>query len=99
MLAFPGASSKQMLHYLDINLENCNTDTVIIHVGVNDLMHDNSQSNIESLIRNIKAPITPIDAQTKFRNTARVLFPLLFFLSVSFISFSACQLLSAHGAW
>ena len=37
-----------MLHYIDIHLED-----KILHVGVNDLLNDNSQSNVDNLISNI----------------------------------------------
>ena len=36
LYGFPGASSKQLSHYMDVNLDNT-TDTVIIHVGINDI--------------------------------------------------------------
>ena len=53
MLNFPGSSSKQMLHYIDIHLEEKSIDTVLLHVGVNDLLNGNSQSNIDNLMSNI----------------------------------------------
>ena len=53
MLNFPGSSSKQMLHYIDIHLEDKPVDTVLLHVGVNDLLNDNSQSNVDNLMSNI----------------------------------------------
>ena len=37
-----------MLHYIDIHLED-----KILHVGVNDLLNDNSQSNVDNLMSNI----------------------------------------------
>ena len=51
MLNFPGDLSKQMSHYIDIHLEDKSIDTVILHVGVNDLLNGNSQSNVDNLIR------------------------------------------------
>ena len=44
MFNFPGASSHQMLHYLDVHLEDIQINTVVIHVGINDILRDNSQS-------------------------------------------------------
>ena len=44
MVSFPGATSKEILHYLDVNLANSCADAVILHVGVNDLLEDNIQS-------------------------------------------------------
>ena len=53
MLNFPGSSSKQMLHYIDIHLEDKSIGTVILHAGVNDLLNDNTQSNLDNLMSNI----------------------------------------------
>ena len=39
MLNFPGASSRQLQHYMDIHLEGIQVDTVVIHIGVNDLLN------------------------------------------------------------
>ena len=49
MVSFPGATSKEILHYLDVHLTNSSPDAVILHVGVNDLLEDNSKSKIENL--------------------------------------------------
>ena len=35
MVSFPGATSKEILHYLDAHLVNSSADTIILHVGVN----------------------------------------------------------------
>ena len=51
--SFPGANSKQLLHYLDVNLDN-KTDTVILHIGVNDLLQDISLDNFNKLIKNLE---------------------------------------------
>ena len=53
MLNFSGSSSKQMLHYIDIHLKDKSVDTAILHVAVNDLLNDNSQSNVYNLMSNI----------------------------------------------
>ena len=50
MLDFAGSSSKQMLHYIDTHLEDKSIDTVFLHVGVKDLLNDNSQSNVDNLM-------------------------------------------------
>ena len=42
MFSFPGASSHQMLHYLDVHLEDRQINTVVIHVGINDILRDSS---------------------------------------------------------
>ena len=38
MLNSLGSSSKQMLHYIDIHLEDKSIGTALLHVGVNDLL-------------------------------------------------------------
>ena len=53
MLNFPGASSRQLLHYMDIHLEGIQVDTVVIHIGVNDLLNYSNQSRIDMLMKNI----------------------------------------------
>ena len=45
---------RHLLHYLDIHLEDHDAETVIIHVGVNNIINDNSQSNIEKYISNVE---------------------------------------------
>ena len=53
MLNFPGAPSRQLLHYMDIHLEGIQVDTVVIHIGKNDLLNYSNQSRIDSLMNNI----------------------------------------------
>ena len=57
MVSFPGATSKEILHYLDVHLTNSSADAVILHVGVNDLFQDNSQSKIKILGKNLKSMV------------------------------------------
>ena len=51
---FPGATSNQLLHYLDVNLQDNNTESVILHVGVNDVLQDCTETNINSFINNFQ---------------------------------------------
>ena len=51
---FPGATSNQMLHYLDINLQDNNTESVILHVGVNDVLQDSKKTNMNSFFNNVQ---------------------------------------------
>ena len=60
MHCFPGATSAQLLHYLDVNLDHT-TDTVILHIGINDLLQDMANNNnnltdnsIKNLMKNIE---------------------------------------------
>ena len=54
ILNFSGASSNEILHYIDVQLKEKLIDTVIVHVRVNDLFNGNSQLKINQLIENIK---------------------------------------------
>ena len=54
MFNFPGASPHQLLHYLDVHLKDKSIDTVIIHIGINDLLTNGSRSGMDNLIYNIK---------------------------------------------
>ena len=48
---FSGATSKELLHYIDATLEESNFEVAVIHVGVKDLM--NSNNSVEKLLKNI----------------------------------------------
>ena len=52
--SFLGATSYQLLHYLYVNLDKY-TDTVVIHIGINDILK--SASNVNGLLSNIKYTI------------------------------------------
>ena len=54
ILNFPGASSNEILHYIDVHLKEKLIDTIIVHVGVNDRLNENSQLKTNQLIGNIK---------------------------------------------
>ena len=54
--SFPGATSKQLLHYLDVNLEST-TNTVILHIGISDLLQDISIDNFNNFMKNIELMI------------------------------------------
>ena len=49
MFSFPGASSHQLLHYLDVHLRDQSTDIVIIHVGINNLLTNSNRSSMDNL--------------------------------------------------
>ena len=53
LISFPGASSKSLLHYLDVHLEDKNINTVILHIGVNDLLNDDSPECVNMLMENL----------------------------------------------
>ena len=50
---FPGALSKDLLHYIDPTLDEQNFKAVIIHIGINDILYDSSQQ-INLLLQNIE---------------------------------------------
>ena len=56
-LFFPGATSQQLLQYLDVNLQLYGPQTVIIHVGINDLLNDPGHSNVENILKNFRAMV------------------------------------------
>ena len=51
---FPGATSGELLHYMDPTLAEGNYDTAIVHVGINDIINDDSSSKIENLVLNLE---------------------------------------------
>ena len=57
MVSLPGVTSKEILHYLDVHLTNFAANAAILHVGVNDLLEDNSQSKIENLGKNLRSMV------------------------------------------
>ena len=54
MFNFPGVSYHQMLRYLDVHFEDRQINIVVIHVGINKILRDSSQSSIDGLLQNIK---------------------------------------------
>ena len=51
--SFLGATSRQLLHYLNVNLDNT-TDTAILHIGINDLLKDISIDNFINFMKNVE---------------------------------------------
>ena len=50
----PCATSNQLLHYLDINLQDIKTESVILHVGINDVLQNSTETNINSFSNNVQ---------------------------------------------
>ena len=50
--SFPGATSHQLLHYFDVNLDK-HTDIIVTHIEINDIRL-NSASNVNELLSSIK---------------------------------------------
>ena len=53
IINFPGVTSKEILHCLDIYFANSYTDMVVIYVVVNDLINENTHLNIDNLVKNL----------------------------------------------
>ena len=51
---FPGATSKDLLHYIDRTLEDHSFEAVIIHIGVNDIISNRSSPDFDHVLKNIK---------------------------------------------
>ena len=45
-MSFPGAPSRQLSHHTDLNVDEVTPKAAILHIGVNDVIHNYSQSNI-----------------------------------------------------
>ena len=43
---FPGGTSKELLYYVEPTLKNKKFDDALLHVGVNDLLNDESQNSV-----------------------------------------------------
>ena len=56
-VSFPGATSKKILHYLDIHMANSSTDMAAVHVGINDLLDDNTHPDIVSFVKNLNSMV------------------------------------------
>ena len=51
---FPGATSKDLLYYIDRTLEDHSFEAVIIHIGVNDIISNRSSPDFDHVLKNIK---------------------------------------------
>ena len=52
--SFPGGTSKELLYYMEPTLKNKNFDDALLHVGVYDLLNDESQDSVQNLLDNLK---------------------------------------------
>ena len=44
----------ELLHYMDLTLAEGNYDTAIVHVGINDIINDDSSTKVENLVLNLE---------------------------------------------
>ena len=51
---FPYTTSNQLLHYLDVNLQDNNTESVILHVDINDVLQNSTETDINSFFNNVR---------------------------------------------
>ena len=49
---FPDGTSNQLLHYLYVNLQDNNTESGLLHVGVNDVLQDSTET-INNFFNNV----------------------------------------------
>ena len=52
--SFPGGTSNELLYYVEPTLQNKNFDDALLHVGVNDLLNDESQDSVQNLLDNLR---------------------------------------------
>ena len=55
MKSFPGATSKELLHYVDATVKDRIYNTAIIYVGVNDLLNNKNTNKVGKLVNNLKS--------------------------------------------
>ena len=51
---FPGASSKDLLQYIDPTLEEQNFEAAIIYIEINDILYDSNSRQINLPLQNIR---------------------------------------------
>ena len=51
---FPGDTSRERLYYMESTLKNKKFDDTLLHVGVYDLLNDESQGSVQNLLDNLK---------------------------------------------
>ena len=50
----PGGTSGELFHYMDTTLAEGNYDTAIVHVGINDIINNDSSTKVEDLVLNLE---------------------------------------------
>ena len=51
---FPGVTSKDMLHYVDITLEDNLFEVAVIRIGINDIVNNKNSLNTDDMLENIE---------------------------------------------
>ena len=51
---FPGATSKDLLHYVDTTLQDNLFEVAVIHIGINDIVNNKNSLNTDHMLENIK---------------------------------------------
>ena len=51
---FPGATSKDLLHYVDTPLQDNLFEVAVIHIGFNDIVNNKNSLNTDHMLQNIK---------------------------------------------
>ena len=92
MKSFLGGTSKELLHNVEATLKSKKCDAALLHVGVNDLLNDESQDSVQNLLDNLKQ----IGLKCKSAGVTRILISEIAVnnkLTIAFIS-SINQLIS-----
>ena len=50
----PGGTSGELFHYMDTTLAEGNYDTAIVHIGINDIINNDSSTKVEDLVLNLE---------------------------------------------
>ena len=51
---FPGATSENLLHYIDTTLQDNSFEVAVIHIGINDIVNNKNSLNTDHILQNIK---------------------------------------------
>ena len=44
----------ELLHYMDTTLPEGNYDTVMVHIGINDIINDDSSTKVENIVLDLE---------------------------------------------
>ena len=69
MQSIPGGTSKELLHYVEPTLKNKKFDAALLHVGVNNILNDESQHSVQNPLDNLKQ----IGSKCKSAGVTRIL--------------------------
>ena len=71
--AFPGATARQLNHYVQPTLVDDKPDAILIHVGINDLLNNNGKKLIDVEIEELEQEIIDIGLRCKEAKVKNIL--------------------------